>query len=126
MYKLENFDELVAALRAAIDFAYTVERQNDGESIPYDGPELQHFMIVASSFGVAQALSAENLAYKAHEADALSMILTKAIELGMQRAFRMVEQRPYMLRLYELEKCSPGMLQALLETAREREAAASG
>ncbi len=126
MYKLEKFDELVAALRAAIEFAYTIERQNDGESIPYDGPELQHFMIVGSSFGVAEALGADNLAHKAPEVDPLSMIIAKAVELGMQRAFRMVEQRPYMLGLYELEKCSPGLLQTFLDDARKREAAADG
>ena len=87
-----NFESLCNELRKSLKFAYSMRRKNKDKAIPYDGPELTSFRLLAGGFNISENFSVGNLAYNNDEQnrDALDVILSAAVRLGIEQGLRIV------------------------------------
>lgn len=88
-----TFDEMIDPIIKALRFAYKFRRQNNGKSIPWDGPRLGKNMR-ANSLEFEHRLSAENLTYSKDDQgrDALDEILGVALQVGIEQGRRITMQ----------------------------------
>ena len=89
-------DGLVEAFKVA----FKMERQNEGKDVPYDGPEVTANKL-STGFNIEHSLSAENLEYEGTSNDAiLRRLISCAMRLGMEQAYRMILDEAYMTSQY--------------------------
>lgn len=88
------FRELVRPVRAAVEFAYRLERTNVGRDIPWDGPNVGKDTLVCA-FSPAETLLAGNLKYSEEEQDRdpLTEIIGVAVQLGIEQGRRMAAEK---------------------------------
>lgn len=100
-----DFSDMAEALRRSVDAAYDLERKDRTKDVPYDGPEIEASAVLSTSFTVAEALTAEQLNYDEDNQgrDAMHVILGKAIQLGMEQAYRMMMDEAQDKQHYRLE-----------------------
>lgn len=109
-----KFEELCKAIRRSIEFAYQMERKNEGKSIPYDGPELTSSRILATSFNIKESFTDDGtewcgLRHSDERArDALDVIIGKALHLGMEQGWRILGEDQPMVALFRLLECNIG------------------
>ena len=88
---------MMDGLVEAFEFAFKMERQNEGEDIPYEGPEITANQL-SGGFNVKYTLSAENMEH--HADDALQSLISCAMRLGMEQAYRMILDESYLTSQY--------------------------
>ena len=88
--KTVDFSEMADSVVDAIRFAYTLERKNDGQAIPWDGLNIGE-RDLATCFDPETALSAENLQYDDEDQgrDALRVLVGIALQLGIEQGRRL-------------------------------------
>jgi len=94
--------ELVDSLRRSVDFSYALERKNDGQDIPWDGPILTTCRLISGCDNIKERLAEqdpEELEYSNKQADAMNRILTCAIHLGIEQGFRILMKERHMRRM---------------------------
>ncbi len=97
-----DFSDLVDSLRRSVDFSYDLERTNEGEDIPWDGPALTTARLIAGCENIRESLAEqdpEELKYTSKQPDAMDRILTCAIQLGIEQGFRMLMKERYIRRM---------------------------
>ncbi len=96
------FTDLIDSLRKSVDFSYDLERKNDGQDIPWDGPILTTCRLIAGADNIRERLAEqepEELKYANEQDDAMDRILTCAIQLGIEQGFRFLLKERYMRRM---------------------------
>lgn len=94
--------DLVESLRRSVDFSYELERKNDGEDIPWDGPILTTNRLISGCDNIRERLAeqdTEELKYSNKQPDAMDRILICAVQLGIEQGFRMLLKERYMRRM---------------------------
>jgi len=89
-----HFDELTEPLIEAVRFAYSLRRKNRGKDIPWNGPDLTLTRLLCCCFNISESLSRESLEYNENDQgrDALAIIVSCAIQLGIEQGIRMKMQ----------------------------------
>jgi len=96
------FTDLIDSLRKSVDFSYDLERKNDGQDIPWDGPILKTCRLISCGDNIRERLAEqdpEELKYASKQADAMDRVLACAIQLGIEQGFRMLMKERYMRRM---------------------------
>lgn len=96
------FTDLIDSLRKSVDFSYDLERKNDGQDIPWDGPILKTCRLISGGDNIRERLAEqdpEELKYTNKQPDAMDRILACAIQLGIEQGFRMLMKERYMRRM---------------------------
>jgi len=88
---------MMEGLVKAFEFAFKMERQNEGEDIPYEGPEITANQL-SGGLNEKYTLSAENIEH--HGDDALVSLIGCAMRLGMEQAYRMILDEAYLTSQY--------------------------
>lgn len=90
--KTVNFREMTEPVVDAIRFAYRLERQNDGQDIPWHGLALGKGETVCGP-QPDEKLNAENLRYDDEDQgrDALTVLVGLAVQLGIEQGRRMTK-----------------------------------
>ncbi len=95
--KSVEFDDLCEPVCKALRFAYKLQRQNEGSSIPWTGLDLGQRELVCSP-SPDDKLSASSLQFDDEDQgrDALEVIVAIAVQLGIEQGRRMErsEYRP--------------------------------
>jgi len=94
--------DLIGSLRKSVDFSYELERKNDGQDIPWDGPILTTCRLISCGDNIRERLAEqdpEELKYASKQPDAMDRIFTCAIQLGIEQGFRMLMKERYMRRM---------------------------
>ena len=86
------FEDLVDPVVEAIRYAYKLERQNDGQDIPWNGPSAARDELV-SDMDHAVALTAKHLEFNLEDQgrDALVTLVSIAVKLGIEQGRRIVK-----------------------------------
>ncbi len=84
-----DFEQLVAPIQKAINFAYNLERKNKDKRIPYKGFDSENH-----SIDINKLLSAENLHYSEEDQgrDALCILVGLAVQLGIEQGKRIARE----------------------------------
>jgi len=96
------FTDLIDSLRKSVDFSYDLERKNDGQDIPWDGPILKTCRLISGGDNIRERLAEqdpEELNYASKQPEAMDRILACAIQLGIEQGFRMLMKERYMRRM---------------------------
>ena len=96
------FTDLIDSLRKSVDFSYDLERKNDGQDIPWDGPILKTCRLISCGDNIRERLAEqdpEELEYSSKQPDAMDRVLACAIQLGIEQGFRMLMKERYMRRM---------------------------
>lgn len=95
------FTDLIDSLRKSVDFSYDLERKNDGQDIPWDGPILKTCRLISCGDNIRERLAEqdpEELKFTSEQPDAMDRILACAIQLGIEQGFRMLMKERHMRR----------------------------
>ena len=86
------FDEMLDAFREAVKYSLVVEDKENIGDIPWNGPEITHYSLLACGFNVEASLSEEIREYHAERGrSTLDVILGCAIRLGIEQGRRMCQ-----------------------------------
>lgn len=78
------------ALMRSVNFAYDLERKNEGKDIPYDGPDITSVRLSAG-FNCVTTLTTDELEHARERGrEAMREILGCAFRLGIEQGFRIL------------------------------------
>lgn len=100
-----DFEELLDALRHALESCYRMERINKDIAVQWKGPELTSHKILATSPGIHKRLSPDSLAWSYEDQGrvAVTEILTAALQLGIEQGWRLLHDGEPDLHIIELK-----------------------